>query len=38
MRVLDGAEPEDDAAPLPTELVVRGSTTRLQTSPEGNHA
>jgi FlaA1/EpsC-like NDP-sugar epimerase len=37
-RVLDGAEPEDDAAPLPTELVVRGSTTRLQTSPEGNHA
>jgi len=38
MRVLDGAEPEDDAAPLPTELVVRRSTTRLQTSPEGNHA
>ena len=36
LRVLDGAEPEADAAPLPTELVVRGSTTRLHT--EGNRA
>jgi LacI family transcriptional regulator len=36
LAVLDGGEPEDDAAPLPTELVVRGSTTRLHT--EGNRA
>ncbi len=36
MRVLDGAEPQEDAAPLPTELVVRGSTTRLETPSEGN--
>lgn len=35
LRVLDG-EPDDDTAPLPTELVVRGSTTRLHT--EGNRA
>jgi DNA-binding LacI/PurR family transcriptional regulator len=38
MRILDGAEPEEDTAPLPTELVVRGSTTRLQTPTEGNRA
>ncbi|HEY0815231.1 MAG TPA: LacI family DNA-binding transcriptional regulator [Pseudonocardia sp.] len=35
MRALNGAEPEQDAAPLPTELVVRGSTTRLHVTTQG---
>jgi DNA-binding LacI/PurR family transcriptional regulator len=38
LRVLDGEPSDDDTAPLPTELVVRGSTTRLHTSTEGNRA
>jgi LacI family transcriptional regulator len=38
LRVLDGAQPQEDAEPLPTELVVRGSTTRLRTPSEGDRA
>ena len=38
MRVLDGTAPQEDAEPLPTELVVRGSTTRLRTPSEGDRA
>jgi LacI family transcriptional regulator len=38
LAVLDGAPPEHDTAPLPTELVVRRSTTRLQNMTEGDRA
>lgn len=36
LRVLDGTEPVEDAPPLATELVVRGSTTRMHTTTKGN--